>query len=92
MIAPALAIRLGEGNNPTSNTFFSELCDSLSGDLSDPFLRAIFAYLASNSWSDVLDEEALPLRDRLAIALRFLPDDEVSFACNKTLKSLSGIV
>lgn len=51
----------------------------MSTDLDDPFLRAIFAYLASGEWSDVLDEEALPLRDRVGVALRFLPDDEVKF-------------
>ena len=40
-------------------------------------MRAIFAYLASGDWTDVLEEDALPLKDRIGVALRFLPDDEV---------------
>ena len=40
-------------------------------------MRAIFAYLASGDWSDVLDEHDLPLKDKVGIALRFLSDDEV---------------
>lgn len=40
-------------------------------------MRAIFAYLATGDWKDVLEEDALPLKDRIGVALRFLPDEEV---------------
>lgn len=48
--------------------------------MEDAYLRAIFAYLSSSSWQDVLEEEAMALVDRLSVALRFLSDDEVSRA------------
>lgn len=38
----------------------------------------MFAFLASGDWRDVVDESGLPLKDRVAVALRFLSDHEVS--------------
>lgn len=40
-------------------------------------VAAMFAYLASGDWRELLDESGLALRDRCAIALRFLADSEV---------------
>ncbi|RKP27136.1 WD40-repeat-containing domain protein, partial [Syncephalis pseudoplumigaleata] len=60
----------------TTNTW-RELCKSLSADLKGPYLRAIFAYIASGEWSSVLAIGDLPFRDRLGVALRFLDDEEV---------------
>jgi hypothetical protein len=42
-----------------------------------PYLKAIFAYIASNDWYRVLEEPGLPLRERMAIALRILDDEQV---------------
>lgn len=38
----------------------------------------MFAYLASGDWRELVDETGLPLRDRVAVALRFLTDNEVA--------------
>lgn len=38
----------------------------------------MFAFLASGDWRELLDEAGLPLSDRIAVALRFLSDSEVS--------------
>lgn len=60
--------------NPT----WRQLCESLSNDMDDrPYLKAIFAYIASRDWRKVLDEEFLPLRERVAVALRVLSDEQV---------------
>ncbi|SCZ92063.1 BZ3500_MvSof-1268-A1-R1_Chr5-3g08312 [Microbotryum saponariae] len=41
-------------------------------------LVALFAYMASGEeWREVVEETGLPLKDRVAIALRFLPDNEL---------------
>ena len=56
---------------------FGQLCSSLSGQANSPYTAAMFAYLASGNWSDVVESINLPLRDRLGIALRFLGDDKV---------------
>ena len=81
LLTPSLASHLSHNRKhqlrTPENTLFKELCASLSSELDDPYLRAIFAYLASNEWQDVLDEAGLPLIDRLGVALRFLDDAEV---------------
>lgn len=46
--------------------------------LEDPYFRAMLTYLALGEWADVLEEEHIPLRERLAIALQFLEDDALS--------------
>jgi WD repeat-containing protein mio len=46
--------------------------------LEDSYFRAMLTYLALGDWGDVLEEEHIPLRERLAIALQFLEDDALS--------------
>ncbi|KAI0266669.1 hypothetical protein BC834DRAFT_872947 [Gloeopeniophorella convolvens] len=46
--------------------------------LEDPYFRAMLTYLALGDWGDVLEEEHIPLRERLAVALQFLEDDALS--------------
>ena len=48
-------------------------------ELDDPYLRAIFAFIADDDWWDVLDESSLSLRERLGIALCFLSDKDLGF-------------
>jgi len=46
--------------------------------LGSVYLRAMLSTLVGDTWMDVLvSETTLPLRERLAIALLFLPDDDV---------------
>jgi hypothetical protein len=42
--------------------------------LQDPYLRAMITHLTVNDWTDVLDEDSLPIRERLAVAFQFLDD------------------
>jgi hypothetical protein len=61
------------------------LCQSLSSEIKEPYLRAMFVFISSRgNFSALLDQIQhgsekgfVPFRDRLAIALWFLPDDEV---------------
>lgn len=46
--------------------------------LEDPYFRAMLTYLAAGDWADVLEEEYIPLRERIVIALQFLEDDALS--------------
>lgn len=55
-----------------------EHCQKLGGRLEDPYLRIMLAHLAFDDWIAVVEEAAIPLRDRLNIALRFLDDGQVS--------------
>ncbi|KAG8746633.1 hypothetical protein FRC10_004236 [Ceratobasidium sp. 414] len=55
-----------------------EHCQKLGSRLEDPYLRIMLTHLAFDDWSTVVEEAALPLRDRLNIALRFLDDSQLS--------------
>ncbi|CAG8706322.1 uncharacterized protein OCT59_029542 [Rhizophagus irregularis] len=77
-------------NHDTSsqaNSLWSKMCRNLSLEMSDPYLRAMFSYIASGNWLDVLQEKELSLQDRIGIALRFLDDEELNdFLHNTTAK------
>jgi len=67
-----------QSNRESMNPTWQELCKSLSEDMvGRPYLKAIFAYIASNDWSVILNMKELPLCERMAVALRILEDDEV---------------
>jgi hypothetical protein len=67
-----------QANRESVNPTWQELCKSLSEDMVDrPYLKAIFAYIASNDWSVILNMKELPLCERMAVALRILEDEEV---------------
>lgn len=66
------------GSATTVNPTWRTLCESLSQDMQHrPYLSALFAYIASNNWFRVLNESQLSLKERVAIALRVLEDDQV---------------
>jgi hypothetical protein len=75
LISAALA-GYGKRNDPNVKTW-QGLCRTLSKEMKELYLRALFLYFASGDWSDVLAEKDLNLGDRLAVSLRFLEDDEV---------------
>lgn len=60
------------------NLPWNDQCRKLSLELDNPYLRGIFAFIADKNWWDVLDEHALPLRERIGIALRFLSDKDLN--------------
>lgn len=67
----------------TTNNTWKDSCRDLADKLEDPYLKIIFAFIADGNWWDVLNESALPLRERLGVALRFLPDSELDIYLNK---------
>ncbi|OJA09861.1 hypothetical protein AZE42_06255 [Rhizopogon vesiculosus] len=52
--------------------------------LRDPYFRLMLTQLASKDWFEVIKEELLPLRERLAIAFQFLEDKALSFYLRRT--------
>lgn len=70
----AALIPHGTGSVPLKNHELREHCERLIKDIKDPYFCAIITYLAVGDWADVLKEESIPLRERLAIALQFLDD------------------
>lgn len=56
------------------NSELQRHCEHLIVKLQDPYFRAMLTHLTAGDWSDVLSEEMLPFRERLAIAFQFLDD------------------
>ncbi|OUM59450.1 hypothetical protein PIROE2DRAFT_21237 [Piromyces sp. E2] len=93
LVATALAgFTNNNNNNNNSNNVWKELCKSLSFDLVNPYLRSIFRLLSNptgnekDSWNIILNEPGLSLSDRVAIALRFLNDNDL----NNYLKDIAS--
>ncbi|KAF9462363.1 hypothetical protein BDZ94DRAFT_738933 [Collybia nuda] len=53
-------------------------CERLIVRLHDPYFRVLLTHLALNDWLEILEEETMPFRERLAIAFLFLDDKAVS--------------
>ncbi|KAL1925621.1 uncharacterized protein VTP21DRAFT_504 [Calcarisporiella thermophila] len=67
----------------SSHSLWKELLTSLMNELSDPYLFAIFSYITTSTWQKVLEQNNLPLKDRLGIALRFLDDEALGKYLNE---------
>lgn len=77
MMATAIAGYLTNGNVDGNNTW-KDLCRKMASELENPYMQAIFSYIADREWLDVLDTSPLPLHERLGIALRFFDDDKLT--------------
>ncbi|CAO3636556.1 unnamed protein product [Cunninghamella blakesleeana] len=79
LMSAILAGYLSNSNKEEPNHLWEQLCQSLSQDLSNqPYLKAIFSYIATSQWEPVLMDDTIPLNERLIIALRFLDDDQLT--------------
>ncbi|KAK0434712.1 hypothetical protein EV421DRAFT_1989354 [Armillaria borealis] len=56
----------------------SELRERVIVKLQDPYFRAMLVHLTLGDWREVLNEEVLPFRERLAIAFQFLDDKNLT--------------
>lgn len=82
IMSTAVAGYLAYKDSPV-NSPWKDQCRKMASELDNPYLRAIFAFIADNDWWDVLDEHSLPLRERLGVALRFLSDKDLSVYLNR---------
>lgn len=77
MMSGTLAALTSPGSG--KNTELKEHCERLIVRMQDPYFRAMLTHLTSGEWSQILEEEEiLPLKERLAIALQFLDDNALS--------------
>lgn len=87
LIATAIAGYMAYKDQPGNNAW-REQCRKMASELEDPYLRVIFAFIADNDWYDVLYEQAISLRERLGVALRFLNDNDLTTFLQKTTSSV----
>lgn len=80
-----LAALIPHGSGSSSkNIELRDHCERLIVRLQDPYFRAMLTHLTLGDWSEVLEEEALPFRERLAIAFQFLDDTTLTSYLRRT--------
>ncbi|KAI1078438.1 hypothetical protein F5B20DRAFT_229493 [Whalleya microplaca] len=59
--------------------------DEAVASKTDPYLRAISSFIATNNWENIANQESLPLRERTYIALRYFDDGQLTSWLEKEL-------
>jgi hypothetical protein len=74
MLSATIAAFASLSEDPARRNELRQHCERLIPRLDDPYLRVMFTRLTSDDWTEVLDEEGLPLRECVFLALHFLDD------------------
>src|SRR4051812_43489418 len=78
-MSAALAGFTRRHDDTTDTALWRELCQQLAEDLrGEPYLHVMFAYAVEDDWKVVLEDQEIALRERVAVAVRVLEDEEVS--------------
>lgn len=73
-----LAMAIAGSAKGDNSADWEETCAEISKELSDPYARAILALVSKGDWNAVIKETTLPLKYRVEVALRWLPDKELT--------------
>jgi hypothetical protein len=73
-----LAMAIAGASKGDNGTDWEETCAEIAKELTDPYARAILALVSKGDWNSVICETTLPLKYRVEVALRWLPDDELT--------------
>lgn len=76
------------GDDSGAQDDWIETVSSLAEELTDPYARAILAYVKSGDWATVLEEDSLPLKYRVCIALRHLDDSKLTHYISQATKEV----
>jgi len=85
-VAMALSGYTGE-----RTSMWREMCQSLKGQLTNPYMKAMFAFLTSDSdtaFHEIIDDKNLILADRVAFSLLYLPDNKLNLYLSETMSTL----
>lgn len=67
-----------------------EACAWMADMTTDPYLKSLLTYFISGEWTTVVGMSQLSLSDRTAIALKYLPDTQLThFLSSTTLSTIS---
>ncbi|KAJ5137628.1 hypothetical protein N7526_003861 [Penicillium atrosanguineum] len=73
-----LAMAIAGSAKGDNSSDWEETCAEISKELTDPYSRAILALVSKGDWNSVIRETTLPLKYRVEVALRWLPDNELT--------------
>ncbi|KAK2776308.1 hypothetical protein FQN52_003499 [Onygenales sp. PD_12] len=84
-----LAMAIIGATKGETDSDWEETCAEIAKELTDPYGRAILALVSKSDWNSVIEEVTLPLRYRVEVALRWLPDKELlSYLRDATLDAI----
>ena len=78
-----LAMAIVGSSKGASDPDWEETCAEIAKELTDPYARAILALVSRGDWHAAVNEVTLPLKDRVEVALRWLPDYELTIFLRK---------
>ena len=77
---------LSSAEDTESEDDWSETIAILADELTDPYARAILAFVRTGNYEAVVEEASLPLKDRVGVALRWLSDRKLTEYISKATK------
>ncbi|PYH95524.1 hypothetical protein BO71DRAFT_377200 [Aspergillus ellipticus CBS 707.79] len=73
-----LAMAIAGAAKGDTDADWEDTCAEIAKELTDPYGRAILALVSKGDWKSVIQETTLPLRYRIEVALRWLPDRDLT--------------
>lgn len=73
-----LAMAIAGAAKGDTDPDWEETCAEIAKELTDPYARAILALVSKGDWNSVIEETTLPLKYRVEVALRWLPDEDLT--------------
>ena len=79
-----LAMAIAGAGKGAPDRDWQDMCTDIAKELRDPYARAILAFVSEGDWSSVIKETTMPLKYRVEVALRWLPDAALTDYINQT--------
>ena len=81
LMAATIAGFISQSQATRGSDYWNSHWSSLTTKVDDPYIRAILIKIGGDNWESVLEEQAIPLLDRVAIAMFHLNDKDASSGC-----------
>lgn len=79
LVALALKVQIGNmGKLANVDTHWDTILEQNRELFDDPYLRAVYALISTGDWKLIVREDSMPLRERVGIAIRHLPDADLT--------------
>lgn len=75
------------GDDSDAQDDWADTIAALAEDLTDPYARAILAYVKTGDWANVVEERSLPLKYRICVALRHFDDSNLTRYISQATKN-----